>query len=115
MIDFDGYKVPVPYPDKPAKPHLASASAKDARAYADQMDKYEQDMVVYRQMLADYRAASAVVEARYREDVLVEAGLKGHPKADKVFAMAWDECHSGAGYRQDVYNRVLELAELVLP
>lgn len=49
---------------------------------------------------------------QFMEDAIEAAGLKGNPKADKVWAKAWDLGHS-AGHGE-VWSYLTDLAELVL-
>ncbi len=48
----------------------------------------------------------------FSEDAIEYCGLKGHPKADKAFAMAYERGHS-YGY-SEVLQELKELAELLL-
>lgn len=52
------------------------------------------------------------LEDQFKVDLLADLGLTGHPKADKVYALAWQRGHS-SGY-SEVYNEAIDLAELVL-
>lgn len=69
----------------------------------------------YEQQRRDQRARYSAEEARLRalfeEDLAVEHGLFGHPKASAVFSMAWSDGHSGG--LEDVAARYAELADLV--
>lgn len=58
-----------------------------------------------------YRADQAVLYAQFKTDALEYVGLAGHPKADKVWAYAWEEGHS-SGYHS-VLQVLEEVAELV--
>lgn len=48
----------------------------------------------------------------FAEDAIEYCGLKGHPKADKAFAMAYDRGHSSGYY--EVLQELESLAELLL-
>lgn len=49
----------------------------------------------------------------FQADLEAEYGLAGHPKADRLFGIAWDHGHS-SGY-SDVAGYYGELAELLKP
>lgn len=115
-MNFEDYKVKIPYPDRPSKPILARiakghVSSKDARAYADALEQWEKDMEVFREAEKVYRQADHLLQVQFQNDVLKENGLGNHPKADKVYALAWEEGHAN-GYRE-VALWVEKLAELV--
>jgi len=46
----------------------------------------------------------------FRKDLYEEYGVTGHPKADKCFAIAWEEGHS-SGYNDVAiyFGRIVEL------
>lgn len=46
----------------------------------------------------------------FRDALIEEVGLKGHPKANQVFGIAWEDEHS-SGYLA-VYYKMEELAKL---
>lgn len=64
-----------------------------------------------REQRGRYREEEARLNALFRADLEVEHGLVGHPKAERLFEMAWDRGHSG-GFRE-VAEHYAELAELV--
>lgn len=68
-----------------------------------------------RQRDRDQRDAHRTEEARldkmFRTDLERQHGLTGHPKADKVFNLAYERGHSGG--REQVANEYSELAELL--
>lgn len=113
-MNFDDYKVTIPYPDRPRKPIMEKGQKSEVtglRRHADALEKWERDMEVYRKAADAWRKADAEANGRFRQDVLREAGMEGHPKADKVYALAWEEGHS-AGY-SEIAIWVWKLAELV--
>jgi len=57
-----------------------------------------------------YWEESSRLESLFKEDLEAENGLVGHPKADKVYSMAYEAGHS-SGYEQVVYEyeRLVEL------
>lgn len=52
------------------------------------------------------------LEDKFEKDAIEAVGLKGHPKAGKAYALAWEHGHS-AGY-SEVLNYLSEFAELIL-
>lgn len=51
------------------------------------------------------------LHALFRKDLLEDLGITNHPKADKLFEMAWDNGHSEG--LQAVYDWAVELSELL--
>jgi hypothetical protein len=64
------------------------------------------------QALKEYREAGHLTDAKFRDDALEACDLKGHPKADKAYSMAWDRGHS-SGYH-DVLINLKELSDLLI-
>ena len=60
-----------------------------------------------------WRAEESAIEQRFRADLEVEFGMKGHAKADLLWRMAWDRGHSSG--LQEVFQEYRELSELVKP
>ena len=60
-----------------------------------------------------YDAESRALYDLFKSELLKDLGLDGHPKAEKVFSMAWDDGHSSGSY-EDVYNYAGDYAKLVL-
>lgn len=58
-----------------------------------------------------YHEEEARLTALFAADLADEHGLTGHPKAVKVFGMAWEDGHSEG--LESVAHRYAELAELV--
>jgi hypothetical protein len=110
-MNFDDYEVKIQYPERPRKPVMGDRSVQGVRAYADALEKWEHDMVSHRIKLSVFRDEQVKLDERFKQDVLRENGLVGHPKAEKVFALAWEEGRS-SGY-SEVADRVERLAELV--
>lgn len=60
---------------------------------------------------AEYTTEDARLYAKFKADLFDDLGITGHPKAEKLFAIAWEYGHS-SGY-SEVYNYADELAELL--
>lgn len=112
MKDISYYKNTVAYPTAPRKPTLKTGpAASEARRYADLMDVYEADMIIYREALAVYNKRNAELHAEFKADLIENAGLTGHPKTELLFSKAWDHGHAqGYGSVEYWFN---DLAELV--
>ncbi|MEN6622406.1 MAG: hypothetical protein ABFD50_12745 [Smithella sp.] len=98
----------------PTKPTLdtKNVTSENALKFAEALKQYEIDRADWDIKINIFRKKQRDMEAQFKEDVLEENGLSGHPKAGKVFLLAWQEGHSD-GY-QRVAEWVAELAELVL-
>jgi len=108
MKDMNYYSTStVPYPERPVKPFQPDRLT---HAYIDAYEKYELDMIEYRKQLDAYNAEIGRLREEFKHDALDEFGLLNHPKADKIFAYAWEQGHS-AGY-SEVYNYLSELSDL---
>lgn len=78
-----------------------------AREHKEEQKKRQREQRDLNQ--TEYRRLRDLLKA----DLEAEYNLSGHPKAEKLFAMAWEDGHSG-GY-QEVARRYDELVELVQP
>ncbi len=58
-----------------------------------------------------YNAEANQLKEQFKRDLFEDLGIAGHPKAEKLFAMAWENGHSG-GYKQ-VYDEADTLADLI--
>jgi len=54
---------------------------------------------------AEYRRQMYELKMKFKEDLLRYLGITGHPKADRLWEMAWDDGHSSG------YEDVLSCAE----
>ena len=111
-MDYDKYKVTLPYPPRPEKPVLSrNPTPADYRKHADDLEVHEKAMKAYKKETDKYHAEQTRLEVLFKQDALEDVGLTGHPKADKAWALAWENGHSG-GY-PDVYSHLLEYADLL--
>lgn len=112
-LEDNAYRNPEPYPQMPRKPILsARATPAEVRQYADALEAHDETMKAHRAQVAAYYARSAALEAEFRRDLEVEYLMVGHPKADLLYAKAWDRGHAGGLH--DVANHYSDLVELVL-
>lgn len=89
----------------------ADPTPEQLRLYADEVEQWEESMREYELEVARYRRAEGDSQRRFQNDILRECGLEGHPKADDVCTLAWEEGHS-EGY-SGVALWVRKLADLV--
>jgi hypothetical protein len=61
---------------------------------------------------AAYQAEESRLCKLFHDDALAEAGLTGHPKAEKAFELAWSLGHA-YGY-SEVMGYLYQIAEVVL-
>ena len=81
------------YPTKPNKPY-ESDFGKNYRAYADAREKYDEDMIQYRNYLNKYREQENNYLNQFQIDLLEYLEISNHPKASKLYSMAWEDGHS---------------------
>lgn len=104
----DKYKNTLPYPDRDDYKtiHIYSngkclftgkLSDYKKQAGPDGVQEIVEDKEAYNAALKVYRQEDQRLYAAFREEVLEENGILNHPKADKVFSMAWEDGHS-SGY-----------------
>lgn len=65
----------------------------------------------YVQARTEWIAKDNSVKSELKADILAELGITNHPKADKLYEMAWEAGHSEGYY--SVFDRAEELAELI--
>lgn len=58
-----------------------------------------------------YRHEDAKMFTNLKQDLIKEAGIEGHPKADKLWSLAYEQGHSSG--LQEIYNQFFELLELI--
>jgi hypothetical protein len=66
-----------------------------------------------REQLNKRRAEEARLNSLFKADLENQHGVAGHPKADRLFELAWDYGHS-SGYNEVAYYYD-DLAELIKP
>ena len=99
------------WPKTPVKPTLDRKGGADAAdAYAKALRAYEKAMPAHREARDAHRAEDNRLREQFRADLEAEYGLTGHPKADKLWALAWEDGHS-SGFNEVAlhYDRFAEL------
>ena len=119
MTDFrdriaDGeFENRVAYPDRPSKPRLErNHTSAEVTAYAKQLALYETLNASYRADLDAYLAEDRAAYEFFKTELLKDLGIADHPKAERLFTMAWEDGHS-EGY-EAVYSRAEDLSELMV-
>lgn len=97
------------YPDHPHRP--IKADEESNADYGKRLDAHSFELAEWKERLKLYHEARRKVDARFRDDLLEALGIQNHPKANKLYDMAWEEGHS-EGYRR-VADVAEELAELL--
>lgn len=97
------YENKLPYPRKPNGGIVLNA--KDTAAFLKAFKAYDAALVDYHAAREAYIVENGQIYAQFKADVLAELGLTDHPKAEKLFGMAWDRGHS------EGYASVLSVAE----
>ena len=98
-------------PTRPAPPRGGGATSAHYRHYAEELEKYESRMDTYRELQAKFADRCNEVDEAFKRAALADLGLTDHPKADKLWTLAWEYGHS-AGY-QEIWNYAQEFAELL--
>jgi hypothetical protein len=70
-----------------------------------------EDKAAYKAALQAYGHETARLEAQFKHDMFVELGVVGHPKADKLYSIAWEMGHS-AGY-SEVLSYAWDMVDLI--
>jgi len=106
------YKPTMSYPVEPKRPDApATASSTLVRAYADALDVYDMEMEVWKSATIDYQCQMHSLARQFRADLEAEHDMAGHPKASKLYSLAYEHGHhddyEGIAYWYD------ELVDLV--
>ncbi len=96
-------------PNKSIYEKLRDDDYKTKLEYVSYKHRSDVDYVAKREA---YKADVSRLNDEFKRDALAEAGLTDHPKADRIFAYAWQEGHS-AGFH-DVLSHLTDLADLFL-
>jgi hypothetical protein len=80
------------YPSKPQKPQREAYPNNSEWGAA--LDYWELLVSRWRMEVKSYSAAGSEYVKQFKAELLQELGLDKHPKAEKLFEMAWDDGHS---------------------
>lgn len=111
------YETKLPYPAKPKNPSILSAKAgalsdEELASVPKTKGDHEKAMADYREARAAYDKDEARLLAQFQADLEAEFGVVGHPKADKLYALAWERGHASG--LAEVVTHYEELVDLVV-
>jgi hypothetical protein len=114
MKDYSTYETKLPYPQKPTKPRLdhATVTSTSAKEHAEHLAEFERLLTQYRADKEAYDKDCEACLAAFKHDLFADLGLKDHPKAEKLYQIAWDRGHSSG--LENVYCEASELAALIV-
>lgn len=72
---------------------------------------YETNIPYEKEYLKEYREDQRKRNEQFKKDLLTALGITDHPKAERLFEIAWDHCHSN-GLTEILYYAA-ELSELL--
>lgn len=114
-MDFEAYRNKDTYPvrpDRPLRPNFKNVTPAELRRYADDVEKYEREMVGFKLRRNEWDKTQSQLDARFKNDAIREAGLEGHPKAAQCWEKAWRLGKDNGNY--SVIDWLMEFAEVVL-
>ncbi len=97
------------YPTKPQKP--AEKDYPSHAAYGQALDQWETDKEQWLRLVDEYHAANGRVNQSFEAEILEALGITDHPKARKLWEMAYERGHSGGYY--EVAQEAERLVELI--
>ncbi len=98
------------FPYKPQQP-IKTSDMTNAQ-YGEYLDAWERDVEVWKKQVTEYKKQTAYINNAFKNEVLTALGIASHPKAEKLWDMAWDKGHSHGFYQ--IASEAEELAELLL-
>lgn len=117
-IDSGHYYAPLTHVPVPSAPRAPSWHRKvndvypvESRAYAEALHAHESASQRYKAAEAERTRRQAELDAEFKRDVLARIGLADHPKADVLYALAYQRGHSHGHH--DVLSEAEDLAELL--
>lgn len=96
-------------PEKNIHEKLRDGDYETKLEYVSYKRRNEPDYLAKREARA---ADSARLMDEFKRDALAEAGLTDHPKADRIYAYAWQEGHAYGC--SEVLSHLMDLADLFL-
>ena len=107
---FHGEEVgAVRFPDSPTKPRRDNYNSH--ADYGKALDEYEVLVTESRITNREFQQKIYAIDKRYKEMVFGYLGIEDHPKRDKAWSIAWEDCHS-EGFRAVAY-KLDELSEIM--
>lgn len=110
-LEGDWYRNKELYPGpRPKRPVIGKKGYEQAQVLVDEI--FDKKLKVWERARKRWDSREREIVRSFRHDALEYVGLTNYPKADKVFAQAWDRGHS-AGKHQ-VVSILEDLAELIV-
>ena len=106
---YDSLMREVPYPKIPQKPIKQDYPTN--KAFGEALDSYELEKESRRNLVRDYRNTQARITSMFKESLLQYLEIDKHPKAEKLWEMAWNSVHSEGLLKVAYYAE--EFAELM--
>jgi len=111
------YNPTMEYPRKPVSPSIlykkvVNLSADEIASLLEIKATYEEELRVYAEYRALYNANNGGVKRDFQSDLEKEYDLVGHPKASKLYEIAYDMGHSSG--MEDVAHYYCQLSELLI-
>ena len=97
------------YPERPRRAY--GSDGESGASFDARLDEYDNAVEEWLIRLREYRTLETQVIEVFKRDLLVSLDLTEHPKANRLYAMAWEHGHS-SGYAE-VAMYAEELAELL--
>lgn len=112
MKPFEYYNDTGPYPEEPSRPLMPARGSNSAafQDYTEKLKECEKQFKEYKIARDKWNDKRNLLFDEFKRDVISDFGLAGHPKADRIFAKAWESGHA-YGY-PEVYSHFADLAEL---
>jgi hypothetical protein len=108
----DGQYDDPPRPLAPNKQYLKQDhNAIEARIYSERLAKHEIYRIEYAKSMREYTQRKRMLFLTFKADALKYCDITDHPKAERAFEMAWEECRDSF---VQVVEYLGELSELML-
>lgn len=113
MFDFDYFNgKDLEYPKRPSKPRLdySNHESASARKYAADHEKYEDEMIIFREEVHEY--AQAQLDKEFGEALKKEFGPMTDEQFGVVWYHAWEQGHSEGLYRvAEIFEEYTEMCK----
>jgi hypothetical protein len=114
-IQNNQYINKLPYPSKPRQKDIDEAMGNFTGTLLQVREEREATEVrliaEYRERQKQYQEEDYRLNLQFQADLAEEFGVTGHPKAYKLFSLAWEHGHISG--HSDVYNYYSEFVELI--
>ena len=113
---FDKRYREVPYPERLYRPRFsnlisAGTSAREARAFAVALEKYEAQKPEFLVKEKEYRKKLNLIEEEFKQALFEDLGISDNPKRELLYSKAYEMGHS-SGF-SNIYSYASDLVELI--